>query len=121
MSSYLTIKKQGVKICSFSRNTIFYEVLYERVSYDKWTECDIRDLNMGYDDLQEEISNCKKAIERENKALSLLTQKEDIFDTLSSIDSLQETLEEKVEALMYIKFLIHIWEQDKGGLEWILG
>lgn len=120
MSSYLTIKKKGVKLCSFSRNTMFYEALYGRAPYENWSKCDIFDLNVGYDALQEEICDYKKAIARENKALNFLTNKDDIYDALGSIDRLQEALDEKYEASMYIKFLMLICQEDTDGLEWII-
>ena len=43
---------------------------------------------------------------------------EDIYEALSSIDSFEESLEETREAFYYVKFLIEVYNQDKGNMEW---
>ncbi len=120
MSSYLTIKKKGVTICCYSRNTELYQAFsgYPEV---EWTEVGIEDLNTALSNLEEDMKGYEKAIKRYEKSLGFLRKAEDIHETISSIQGLEESLEEKKEAFYYIKFLIEIWYQDEGHMEWQIG
>ena len=122
MSCYLTVRKKGVELCSFSRNTEFYEALNHGVKFGDWCSCDIDDLRCGCEQLQNEINDYKHQIENENKALQFLHDRENVYCAIDRIDFLEGEIENKVEVLIYIKFLMHVWHQgDEGEMEWMLG
>ncbi len=118
MSTYLTIKKKGVKLCSYSNNSEFYQAFGNFIPCDKWGECSLDDLYYGLNSLEEEIINYKKCVERYKASLHYLKKADDIYEALSSIDSFEESLEETREAFYYVKFLIEVYNQDKGNMEW---
>ena len=117
MSSYLNIRKDGVRLCAYSRNTEFYGALEGMANYESWSECTAQDFWHGYDYLAEEIEKYEKAVARENAALNYLRTGEEIYNALSSIDSLKETIEEKKEALHVIGFLARMCEDEPGKVE----
>lgn len=122
MSCYLTIRKKGVELCSFSRNTDIYEALNEKARFDEWSSCDLEALNAGYEYLKDEIFAYNQKVNNENKALQFLRVKEDIYEAIEKIEWLQEEIRDKTEALNYISFLIHVWHQNGDGeMEWTLG
>ena len=120
MSCYVTIRKKGVVLCCYNRNTEFYKALEGRPQ-ERWTEIKIEDLDVSLSNLEDEMKSCQKAILRYEKSLQFLKKTEDVHEVLSSIDSLGETLEEMKEAFYYIKFLITVWYQDEGQMEWKIG
>ena len=120
MSCSVTIRKKGVYICCYNRNTEFYKALEGRPQ-EKWTEISVEDLDGALSNLEDEMKGYKKAIRRYEKSLEFLKLADDVHEALSSIDSLEETLEELKEAYYYIKFLIDIWYQDEGQMEWKIG
>ena len=120
MSCYITIRKKGVSLCCYNRNTEFYKALEGRPE-ERWTEIRIEDLDGALSNLENEMNGYKKAIRRYEKSLEFLNEAEDIHEALSSIESLEESLEELKEAFYYIKFLIDVWYQDEGQMEWIIG
>ena len=120
MSCYITIKKKGVTLCCYNRNTEFYKALSGRPE-ERWTEIRIEDLDTALSNLKDDMKGYEKAISRYEKSLEFLRDAEAVHETLSSIESLEETLEEKKEAFYYIKFLIDVWYQDEGQMEWQIG
>lgn len=118
MSSYLMIKKNGVKLCCFNRNTEFYQAFENIVSFENWSELTDKQLWRGYDEVVAEIKNYRKAIEREKTALNYLKGTEEIYEAIGTIDSMMDTIEELTDVKAYIRFLIFIWEEDPGGMEW---
>lgn len=121
MSSYLSIRKNGVKLCCFNRNTEFYQAFEHKASYDEWSELTDKKLWDGYHDIEEEIKKYEKTIEREKTALNHLRKAQEIYEAIGTIDSIGETIEELKEAKAYIRFLIYIWEESPGGMEWHVG
>lgn len=76
-----------------------------------------KDFWQGYDYLKEEIEKYEKAVSREKAALNYLRTGEEIYNALSSIDDLKETIEEKKEALHIIGFLAWMCEDVPGKVE----
>ena len=121
MSSYLQIRKKEVPLCCFNRNTEFYQAFEHKASYDDWSEVTDKELWVGYHDIEDEIKKYEKAIEREKTALKYLKKSDQIYEAISTIDSMGETIDELKEAKAYIRFLIYIWEEEPGGMEWKVG
>lgn len=120
MSCYITIRKKGVYLCSFNRDTEFYKAFEGQASV-QWSELRIEDLNAGLSYLEEDMNKYKKAIERYEKSLRYLKKADDVHEAISSIQGFEEEIEEEKEAYYYIKFLVDIWYQDEGKMEWKIG
>ena len=95
MSCYITIKKKGVTLCCYNRNTEFYKALSGRPE-ERWTEIRIEDLDTALSNLKDDMKGYEKAISRYEKSLEFLRDAEAVHETLSSIESLEETSKKQI-------------------------
>lgn len=111
MSSYLCFKKNNVSLCSYARSHPIYQALYQWAPNYEWKECTVKDLQSGLDELDEDIKKYQAAIDREQQALPYLKSSEDVHETISSIASLKEGLEEAQTARCFILFMMDIADE----------
>ncbi len=120
MSSYLTIKKNGVDLISWCRSSEQYQALKNsgKVPFMEFKEFKPDDLNCGIIQLEEEVKQWKKQIEMREKISSNISY-EDACDWINDLKEWQEGLEEKEYALNNLRFLKDICEESvwQGDVE----
>lgn len=117
MSSYLSFRKNGVFLTDYSRNTHIYEAFYDQAPYDKWGTVTYEDLLRGLNELFDEKKGYEKAIKRQKTALQYLKDEEAIYEAISSIQGMEEMIEELVDAIAEVRLLMRIcnelsWDVD---------
>ncbi len=122
MSSYLSFRKNGVNVISFSRNSEIYEVLRYQAPIGEWAPVDSKALCEGLEELYDSKQRCLNYKKTQEKALEYLSSAEDIYEALSSIQDIEEQIEGIERCIAYLDLLIkiakeHVYEYRNGVLE----
>ena len=122
MSSYLSLRKNGVNIISFSRNSEIYQVLKCQAPIGEWAPMDSKVLREGLEELYDSKQRCLDYKKTEEKALEYLSSTEDIYEAVSSIQNIEEQIEGIDRCIAYLDLLIKIaresvYEYTNGVLE----
>lgn len=122
MSSYLSLRKNGVNLISFSRNSEIYQVLKYQAPIGEWAPVDIKALHEGLEELYDSKQRCLNYKKREEKALEYLSSTEDIYEAVSSIQNTEEQIEGIDRCIAHLDLLIEIaketvYEYENGVYE----
>lgn len=123
MSSYLSFRKNGVELCSFSRSTKIYQA-FPRAPYSEWKEVDGDTLRFGIDSLKEDHESVSRELQIYNRMISNNHLGfDELYELSSSIQGYQDELDEIDRAIHYIDLLILIsdeyaCDENKARLEW---
>lgn len=112
MSSYLVIKKDGVIMGEYSRNSNIYKCLTPSYLSEKEEEFYPYDtFEYGEDRISERIKEVEKDKQHFQRVLEQLTNIEDIDNTLRKIEDLDEELETLKYNLWEVKFLYNNYSE----------
>lgn len=117
MSSYLTIRKNGVYLCAYSRSHPFYQALKDYVPNGQWGVCTSSDLTAVISEIDERIKRFQKATDKEREALPYLKSYEDVYEAINSIHSLKEEIEDLNRCNEFCHFLIDCSDEGTYELE----
>lgn len=121
MSSYLTFRKGGINLCSFSRSTAMYQA-FPSASYDKWTKVTPDTLRAGIQKLQADRKEYEKQIDIYNEMLKQKLSYEERFSTINTIKEFEEEITDVEFTICKIYMLIDIAEEKTDGkdypMEW---
>lgn len=125
MSSYLGFRKDGVPLCWFSGNTEIYQALGHLAKFDDWSECTADDFSIGLENLEEDKQSYEKTLRVYKEMINHELKYEDLFQTLNSIQEIEETLKEIEYAKANIQLLSEIASEEtadgkKSKMEWII-
>ena len=110
MSSYLTIKKNGVDLISWCRSSDQYQALKNKVPYGDFKEFKVDDIKDGIMSLEELVNEYKEDIAVREKLLATLKY-EDAFECLNDLTEMKKELKWKEYALNNLYFLKDICEE----------
>lgn len=111
MSSYLSFRKNGVDIGSYSRNSKIYEVFESQIPYGKWSKLDVDALSHGITVLQEEIREDKVTIEKYQRIIVNLKTYEDLWEAETSVEGLEEDIKECETTIATIQTYLNIYNK----------
>lgn len=110
MSSYLTIKKNGVDLISWCRSSEQYQALKGKAPYGDFKEFEANDIDEGIMSLELSVKEFKEQIEDRKKLLTTLRY-EDALECLSDLEEMKNELKWKEYALTNLYFLKDICEE----------
>ncbi len=112
MSQYLVIKKDGVTLGEWSSSTCMYQAFpgatYEEKVFNPAERFEIATLI-----IQSKIDEYKKSIIKYNKMLDGNLAYEERWDCLTSIEELEEEIEECKKAMHDVLFMQDCWGCDR--------
>lgn len=102
MSQYFTIRKNGINVFSFSRNSKEYEALYNKVSYPgDWKPLDIEVVERAISYLKEDMRDKLDRINDLYEALKYFKTDAQVIEALSTIKDIKDEVEE-INASIYV-------------------
>ncbi len=117
MSLYLFFRKNGVLLCSFSRNSKVFEVFHSYLPYEEdWTEFCVHFFDNVILDLISDRDKTEKQIKRYESGFNARLDYDGLMGLMENLDCLHENLEEIVQAKYYAECLNMIYtETDYDG------
>lgn len=125
MSCYLQIKKNGVLLSSFSRNDPITIAIDPPHCTENWEKIDDWFFSGVEEKLDEDIISYEKAIRREKMFLGGNISAEDRYESIKSIESFKEEIEEvkdtKSKIIMLQRILLEQSTNEPNNNEWFYG
>lgn len=125
MSSYLSFRKGGVYLCSYSRNTQMYQA-FPTAPCGDWEKVTPDRLRKGLDELNETKRDLERARSTYEEALKHQMAYDDLISTINSVRDFNDELAEVERAISQLLLLIDIAGDDEYGkekydFEWSVG
>lgn len=110
MSSYLTIKKDGVTIGCWSRSEEMYQALSCHCSYGNWETFDPeKEFTYVIEDIKIEITSIDETIKLYEKMLEGKLDYEERFQTISAMQDYEKLKKENEILIIQIQFMLRMY------------
>lgn len=114
MSSYLTIKKDGVTIGCWSGSSIIYQTFHDYAPFDKEEEFNPETrFNDGIKQIKEHINTLNSHKDTYNRMLEGNLSYDERFETIKTIKDIEEDIKDYEVNKYYIYFMFDCYEASK--------